>query len=239
MARISLLVSDFVLAFMWVWAGALVKLFVYGFLGIGHRPEGEALKIALTVLYMFFFAGLEKVTGGGSYNPLTALASSIMAKLDGYLFTAFGRIPAQVVGAILGVKLIRETFPELGHGPRLNVEIHHGALAEGLATFLIVMVSVTLKKKDPNSFFMKTWISSISKMALHILSSDLTGGIMNPASAFAWAYARGDHVTLDHLFVYWLAPLQATLLGVWVVKLSTKPEKSKKQGAEEHKPKSD
>ena len=39
--------------------------------------------------------------------------------------------------------------------------------------------------------------------------------------AFAWAYARGDHTTFDHLLVYWLAPLQATLLGVWVVTFLT------------------
>ena len=87
-----------------------------------------------------------------------------------------------MIGAVLGVKLIQFTFPNVGKGARLSVGAHHGALAEGLATFMVVMVSVTLKKKEMKSFFMKTWITSIWKNTIHILSSDITGGIMNPAS---------------------------------------------------------
>lgn len=92
------------------------------------------------------------------------------------------------MGSIIGVKLITETFPEVGRGPRLNVDIHQGALTEGLLTFAIVFVSLGLAKKDPNSFFIKTWITSVSKLSLHILGSDLTGGIMNPASVSTFVY---------------------------------------------------
>ncbi|OAY72990.1 Aquaporin SIP2-1 [Ananas comosus] len=228
--RLLLLVaSDAAMALAWVWAGALVKLLVYGALGPAHAQGAgaDALKVGLSLLYMFVFAGLEKLTGGASYNPLTVL----------------------VLGSIVGVKLIRQVFPKVGYGARLNAGIHHGVLAEGLATFVVVMVSLMLTKKEMKSFFMKTWISSISKMTLHILSSDLTGGIMNPASvrafpyfvpnALGWAYARGDHITLEHLFVYWLAPIQATLLGIWVVNLLNKPKKSKDNGTEESKTKSE
>lgn len=75
-----------------------------------------------------------------------------------------------------------EIFPEVGLGPRLNVDIHRGALTEGLLAFVIVTISLGLSRKIPGSFFMKTWISSVSKLTLHILGSDLTGGCMNPAS---------------------------------------------------------
>ncbi|XP_073110392.1 aquaporin SIP2-1 isoform X3 [Elaeis guineensis] len=182
MARFGLVLWDSILSFMWVWASALVKLFVYGYLELGHRPEAEILKISLGVLYMFFFAWLGEVTRGGSYNPLTVLSYAFSGNLDRFLFTALGRIPAQVIGSIVGVRLIKAIFPEIGQGPRLSVDIHRGALTEGLLTFMVVMVSMGLKKKDPKSFFMKTWISSIAKITLHILGSDLTGGIMNPAS---------------------------------------------------------
>lgn len=87
-----------------------------------------------------------------------------------------------MIGSIIGVKLIIEAFPEVGRGPRLNVDIHRGALTEGLLTFAIVLVSQGLAKKDPNSFFINTWIASVSKLSLHILGSDVTGGCMNPAS---------------------------------------------------------
>lgn len=88
----------------------------------------------------------------------------------------------QVLGSITGVRLLIDTFPEVGLGPLLTVDIHHGALTEGFLTFTIVMISLGLSRNISGSFFMKTWISSVSKLTLHILGSDLTGGCMNPAS---------------------------------------------------------
>lgn len=49
-----------------------------------------------------------------------------------------------------------------------------------------------------------------------------------------WAYAHGDHVTKEHIFVYWLAPMEATVLAVWTFKLVIGPFL-----AEEKKSKSD
>lgn len=31
-----------------------------------------------------------------------------------------------------------------------------------------------------------------------------------------WAFANGEHITKEHLVVYWLAPVQATFAAVWV-----------------------
>ncbi|XP_042472769.1 aquaporin SIP2-1-like [Zingiber officinale] len=236
--RACLIVCDAAMSFAWVWAGALVKLLIRDALGLGHRPVGEALRLALSVAYMFVFAGFARLTRGAAYNPLTVLSYAFSGGPDGFFFTALGRIPAQVIGSVIGVKLIREIFPTVGHGPHLSIDIHRGAWTEGLLTFVIVMVSQMLKKKDTNSFFMNTWISSISKLTLHILGSDLTGGVMNPASAFGWAFARGDHIRLEHLIVYWFAPVQATLLGVWTFKLLTGPN-SKQLKAGDHKDKSE
>lgn len=197
--------------------------------------EGEALKVVLSILSIYFFAMLGLFSRGGSYNPLAVLSSAFSGSFDGLLFTAFGRIPAQIVGSVVGVRSIREFLPEIGHGSRLNVKIHHGALTEGFLTFMTIMVSLVLKKKDPGSFFLKTWILAIAKLSLHILGSDLTGGIMNPASAFGWAYARGDHITLEHLFVYWLAPIQATVLAVWAFKFFLGSKECKQKHTEEQK----
>ncbi|KAJ8646435.1 hypothetical protein MRB53_008183 [Persea americana] len=241
MARALLILWDFIFSFMWVWSSALIKIFVYKILALGSQPKGEIIKGSLSILSMFFFAWLGKITRGGSYNPLSISYSAFSGKFSNLLFTFGGRFPAQVMGSIIGVKLITETFPEVGRGPRLNVDIHQGALTEGLLTFAIVFVSLGLAKKDPNSFFIKTWITSVSKLSLHILGSDLTGGIMNPASAMGWAYARGDHITKEHLFVYWLAPLEATVVSVWTFNLIFQPQKHQKQkrGKEEKGTKAD
>lgn len=71
------------------------------------------------------------------------------------------------------------------------MDIHHGALTEGFLTFAIVMISLGLARKIPGSFFMKTWISSVSKLTLNILGSDLTGGCMNPASVSTYSSVSG------------------------------------------------
>lgn len=42
-----------------------------------------------------------------------------------------------------------------------------------------------------------------------------------------WAYARGDHITKEHILVYWLAPIEATLLAVWTFRLIF-PQKEEK-----------
>lgn len=95
MSRTRLVVADLALSFLWVWAGSLVKLFVYRTVGPGTPHEAELLKIALSIGYMFFFAWLDKLTGGGSYNPLSVLIYTVAGN-GGYLFAAFCRIPAQV-----------------------------------------------------------------------------------------------------------------------------------------------
>ncbi|KAJ6870261.1 aquaporin SIP2-1 [Populus alba x Populus x berolinensis] len=224
-SKTRLILSDFVVSLMWVWSGSLIKIFVFKVLGMGHDSRGEFLKNSFSIMNMFLFAFLGKVTKGGTYNPLTILSSAISGDFSQFLFTIGARIPAQVIGSITGVRLFIDTFPEIGLGPRLTVDIHKGALTEGLLTFAIVTISLGLARKIPGSFFMKTWISSVSKLSLHILGSDLTGGCMNPASVMGWAYARGDHITKEHILVYWLAPIEGTLLAVWTFKLLFRPQK--------------
>ncbi|PWA45345.1 small and basic intrinsic protein 2,1 [Artemisia annua] len=180
---IQLLISDITMSFMWVWSSVLIKIFVHDVLGYHHYDlHAEIIRYSLSIMNMFLFAYLAKVTQGGAYNPLTVLSSAISGSFGKFLFTLGSRIPLQVFGSVMGVRLILLTFPGIGRGPRLTVSLHQGALTEGLLTFTIVLISHALSTKIPGSFFRKTWISSVSKLALHILGSDLTGGCMNPAS---------------------------------------------------------
>lgn len=96
MAGIGFIVSDFVISFMWVWSGVLNKMFVHKILGLGHEPSGEVIKCAFSIVIMFFFAFLAKVTKGGAYNPLTVLAAAVSGDFGRFLFTIGARIPAQV-----------------------------------------------------------------------------------------------------------------------------------------------
>ncbi|XP_010554746.1 PREDICTED: probable aquaporin SIP2-1 [Tarenaya hassleriana] len=229
MGRISRVMADFFLAFMWVWSGVLVNIFVHRILGFGRDMSGELVRYVLSVANMFLFAYFQKLTNGGLHNPLMALASSVSGGVAEFIFAVAIRIPVEVIGTIIGVKHILQTFPEIGRGPHLKVAIHRGALTEGMLTFAIVTISLGLTRKIRGSFFMKTWIVSLSKLTLHILGSDLTGGCMNPAPVMGWAYARGEHITKEHILVYWLAPVQATLLAVWIFRLVVKPQTGKQE----------
>ncbi|KAL5059084.1 hypothetical protein RYX36_030688 [Vicia faba] len=183
-------VSDFALSFMWVCSGVLVRLFVFKILGSSNTHVAEFMKLSFSIANMFLFAFLAKVSRGGAYNPLPVLVDAISGDFCNFFFCVGFRIPAQVdytfflvVGFIVGVKLVIGAIPEVGSGPRLNVDILQGALTEGLLTFVIVSISLGLNTtKIHGNFFMKTWISSLSKITLHILGSNLTGGCMNPAS---------------------------------------------------------
>ncbi|KAK2367150.1 putative aquaporin SIP2-1 [Trifolium repens] len=175
---------------------------------------------------MFFYAFLAKFFRGGANNPLATLVDAISGDFHNFVFCIGSRIPAQVIGYIVGVKLLTDIIPEIGHGPRLNVDIYRGALTEGLLTFTIAVITLGITAtKIRRSFLMKAWISSIMKLILHKLGSNLTGGCMNPASVMGWAFARGDHISKEHILVCWLAPIKATLLAVWMFKFLVRHEK--------------
>ncbi|WJX66663.1 MIP aquaporin (TC 1.A.8) [Trifolium repens] len=221
-------VSDFVLSFMWVCSSILLKTFVKKIISINHSHVVEIVKIGFSIANMFFYAFLAKFFRGGANNPLATLVDAISGDFHNFVLCIGSRIPAQVIGYIVGVKLLTDIIPEIGHGPRLNVDIYRGALTEGLLTFTIAVITLGITAtKIRRSFFMKTWISSIMKLILHKLGSNLTGGCMNPASVMGWAFARGDHISKEHILVYWFAPIKATLLAVWIFKFLVRHVKKK------------
>jgi aquaporin SIP len=118
MAVAALLVSDFIISFMWVWSGVLIKIFVNNVLELGHEPSGEVIKCVLSIINMFFFAFLGKTTKGGAYNPLTVLAGAISGDFSRFLFDVGARIPAQVTSLVLFYLVVR-TYVFVGK--RLNL----------------------------------------------------------------------------------------------------------------------
>ncbi|XP_020573462.1 probable aquaporin SIP2-1 [Phalaenopsis equestris] len=221
--RLRLIASDFFVSFLWVWSGSLLRCLAFRFLGSGNNPVVLIIKCLVAVPYLVFFAWVGRATKGGSYNPLIVLCYAISGNFTVFLFSVLARIPAQVAGSVVGVWLTNSNFPGALHGPSLNVDIHRGTFTEGFLTFIVVIIVLSLKKKDFGSSAKRVWISSVSKVILHLIGSDITGGIMNPATAFGWAYAEGTHASKEHIYVYWLAPIEATVLGVWACSLLVNP----------------
>ncbi|KAK9048786.1 hypothetical protein SSX86_032246, partial [Deinandra increscens subsp. villosa] len=98
-------------------------------------------------MYSYIFTVLllapanKMLTNGGAYNPIVVFITAINGDLVTFLFN-IGRIPFQVFGSIVGVRLVLETFPEIWRGPELIINLHQGALTEGLLTFTQVLITL-------------------------------------------------------------------------------------------------
>lgn len=176
MAGLKLIVADMVVSFLWVLSGALLRVVtaIVASHSLQLKENEEILKWALAVAVMFIFTWLGKITNGASYNPVTVLSNAFEATKAESLFTLAARIPAQAFGALLGVKCVNHMIQHGGQGPLLKVGLISGMAVEGILTFLIVMVSLIVRTRGPKSFFLKTWIMSITKLSLSILGARLT-----------------------------------------------------------------
>lgn len=81
-----LLVWDTAMSFMWVWSSVLIKIFVFDVLGLGYgTAPGELVKCCVSIVNMFLFAFLSKVSKGGAYNPLAVLSSGLSGDFSKFL----------------------------------------------------------------------------------------------------------------------------------------------------------
>ncbi|GAU47628.1 hypothetical protein TSUD_137590 [Trifolium subterraneum] len=122
--------------------------------------------------------------GGASFNP-TGNASFYAAGLGSdTLFSMAIRFPAQALGAVGGAMAIKEVMPpKYSHmigGPALKVDLHTGAIAEGVLTFVITFLVLFILLRGPRSEFMKTLLMAISTVAMILIGSTYTGPSMNP-----------------------------------------------------------
>lgn len=96
MGLFKLVVADFIISFLWVWSEALKKVLVFKILGFGHDHIGESVYGVASVVNMFLFAYLGKISNGGTYNPLTVLYSAVSGDFIKFVNIVGARIPAQV-----------------------------------------------------------------------------------------------------------------------------------------------
>ncbi|RVW67037.1 Aquaporin SIP1-1 [Vitis vinifera] len=71
-------------------------------------------------------------------------------------------------------------------GPSLKVDLHTGAIAEGVLTFTISFLVLLVVLKGPKSPVLKTWLLAMTTVILVVSGSTYTRPSMNPANAFGW-----------------------------------------------------
>ncbi|BFG37433.1 aquaporin SIP1-2 [Prunus yedoensis var. nudiflora] len=234
-------VGDTVLTFLWISCASMLGLatsFIANAVGVQDLPWPPLfITTALVFVLVFVFTFLGDALGGASFNP-TGTASFYAAGLGAdTLFSMALRFPAQALGAVGGVLAINEVMPQqykhmLG-GPSLKVDVHTGAIAEGVLTFVISFLVLVIILKGPRSPVLKMLLLSVVTVTLVVAGSVYTGPSMNPANAFGWAYLNNWHNTWEQFYVYWICPFIGAILAGWIFRavFPPLPAKGKKKKA--------
>uniref|UniRef100_A0A7N0V0G2 Uncharacterized protein n=1 Tax=Kalanchoe fedtschenkoi TaxID=63787 RepID=A0A7N0V0G2_KALFE len=239
MGLIKSAVADGVLTLMWVFCsstfGILTSL-VAAATGVqGLKYPSLFITTALVFLFVLVFNVIGDAMGGASFNP-TGTASFYAAGLThDSLISLSVRFPAQAAGAVFGVLAVKEFLPakyqHMVRGPYLKVELHTGAIAEGVLTFVISFTVLFIILRGPRNKFLKIWLLAMSTVALVVAGSTFTGPAMNPANAFGWAYLNNKHNTWEQLYVYWICPFAGAILAGWVFRAIFPPPPVKEKKA--------
>ncbi|XP_061351256.1 aquaporin SIP1-2-like [Gastrolobium bilobum] len=243
-SAIKAAIGDAVLTFAWVFFSSMLGLITSAITKAldlqyvsynGFDYPSVMITTSLIFVLVFIFTIIGNALGGASFNP-TGNASFYAAGLGSdTLFSMALRFPAQALGAVGGALAIMEVMPpkyrHMIGGPSLKVDLHTGAVAEGVLTFVISFVVLFIMLRGPRSEFVKTWLMAMSTVALIIAGSAYTGPSMNPAFAFGWAYLDNWHNTWDQFYVYWIAPFIGAILAAWFFRIVFPPRVVKQKKA--------
>uniref|UniRef100_A0A5B6Z0M0 Putative aquaporin protein AQU20 n=2 Tax=Davidia involucrata TaxID=16924 RepID=A0A5B6Z0M0_DAVIN len=235
MGVIKTAICDAVLTFMWVFCSSTLRALtsvIASALGV-QGMSTLSITTMLVFVLVFIFSIIGDALCGARFNP-TATASLYAAGVGtDSLISMAVRFPAQAAGAVGGALAIVEVMPvQYKHmlgGPSLKVDLHTGAIAEGVLTFTITFAVLLIFLRGPSSPLLKTWLLAMSTVALIVAGSSYTGPSMNPANAFGWAYVNNRHDTWEQFYVYWICPFIGAILAAWVFRaLFPAPVKQKK-----------
>ncbi|KAJ6334206.1 hypothetical protein OIU78_011169 [Salix suchowensis] len=149
MGAIKGAIVDGILTAMWVFSVPLLGVFssiTATYVGV-EAMSIAALFITINVaaLFMLTFSLIGAALGGASFNPATTITLYMAGlKPDASLMSMALSFPAQAAGGVGGAMAIRGVMPHhhrhvLKGGPSLRVDLHTGAIAEGVLTFLICL----------------------------------------------------------------------------------------------------
>lgn len=85
-------------------------------------------------------------------------------------------------GALAIAEVMPMQYKHMLGGPSLKVDMHTGAIAEGVLTFTITFIVLLIILRGPSSMLLKNWLLSMSTVAVVVAGSGYTGPSMNPAN---------------------------------------------------------
>ncbi|OIW15709.1 hypothetical protein TanjilG_04244 [Lupinus angustifolius] len=239
MGVIKAALGDAILTSLWVFCSSTLRILtaqVAVFLGLQHVSlAGLFISTILATILVFTISFIgSRLLGGARFNPSTTISFYTAGlRADSTLASMAVSFPAQAAGGAFGAKGILQVVPtqykHILKGPSLKVDLHTGAVAEGVLTFAFNLVILLIMIKGPKNPLLKVYLVAVATVALVIPGSHYTGPSMNPANAFGWAYVYNKHNTWDHFYVYWICPfIGAILAGLLFRFLFISPVKQKK-----------
>jgi len=235
MGVVKAAIGDAVVTFMWVFCASplgLATSIIASSLGV-HGLAEHLITASLIFVLLFIFGIIADAMGGASFNATGNVAFYAAGVGDDSLISAAIRFPAQAAGAVGGAIAIAEVIPvqykHMVGGPTLKVDLHTGAIAEGVLTFIITFLVLLILLRGPSSQHIKNWLLASSTVALLVAGAKYTGPSMNPANAFGWAYIDNSHNTWEQFYVYWICPSIGALLAAWVFRFFFPPPTVVKQ----------
>ncbi|KAJ6830546.1 aquaporin SIP1-2 [Iris pallida] len=234
MGAIRSAINDAVVTSLWMFSVSTLAA-ATGIISSHFRLSGPyhsvSIFAALFALLLFVFEIVSAAIGGASFNPTGNAAMYAAGHGEDTLFSMALRIPAQAIGAIGGTLAIMEAMPpKYKHtlsGPALKVDLHTGAMAEGVLTFLMTLSVLLICIKGPGNAIIRVSMLAISTVALIVTGSNYTGPSMNPANAYGWAYHDKSHNTWQHFYIYWISPFIGAILAAWVFRFIFPPPSRK------------
>lgn len=97
-------------------------------------------------------------------------------------------------------------------GPSVKVDLHTGAIAEGVLTFVISFIVLFVLMRGPKSKFLKLWLLAATTVTLVVNGSKYTGPAMNPANVNSTASVLCSSLPFSLLFLVMVDLKQNQLL---------------------------
>lgn len=90
-----------------------------------------------------------------------------------------------MAGVLAVVEVMPPQYKHTLGGPSLKVDLHTGAIAEGVLTFFITVAVLWIIVRGPRSPVVKTWLLAVCTVALVVAGDGYTGPSMNPVNVSA------------------------------------------------------
>ena len=210
--------AELIGTFMLVFIGTGAVVFGNGTEGLGHL--GIAFAFGLAIVVAAFSIG---TVSGAHLNPAVSIAMFVNKRLSSSELVNY--ILGQVVGAFLASGSVffllsnsGMSTASLGENALANgVTVFGGFLFEVIATFLFVLVIMTVTSASKGNGAIAGLVIGLSLMAMILVGLNITGLSVNPARSLAPAALVGG-AALQQVWIFILAPIVGGVLAALVAK---------------------